>query len=177
MRPRTADELTAPNRVARLAGMTNPNTTPKYLRQFAREHYVADALKMLYDTMQGTKKFDVATMSGAIVQVAASPTARINAARALVDAGLGKEGFETGDGAVPGVIALPELELHPGDEIPARFRVSGGDVLEVVEELVEEGERDGTRDEPPAPIAEVETVDPAVLRSVLARRPKGAARG
>lgn len=170
MRPRTHADLLAPDRVARLAGMVNPNTTPKYLRQFTRENYVSDALKMLHETMNGTQKFDVATLGGQIVQVAASPSVRVKAAVALVEAGLGKEGFETGDGAIPGVIALPELQLHPGDEIPAQYETADGMVLDVVEEEIEGAEREGAHDVAPPPIAEVETVNPAVVREVLARR-------
>lgn len=170
MRPRTQEEILGSERVARLAGVLNPNSTPKYLRQFARENYVSEAMKFLYDTMRGVQKFEIATMEGKIVSVSASPTVRTNAARALVETGLGKEGFETGDGTIPGVIALPPLELHPG-ESPMR-QLANAIASQALEFYVEEIEAtDGSaQDEAPVPVRDVEVVNPNVVASVLARR-------
>lgn len=170
MRPRTQEEILGSERVTRLAGVLNPNSTPKYLRQFARENYVSDAMKFLYDTMRGVQTFQIATAEGDIITVAASPTVRTNAARALVETGLGKEGFETGDGTIPGVIALPPLELHPG-ETPMRQLANAiaSQALEYYAEEIDATQGD-SEDRPPAPVREVEVVNPNVVRDVLARR-------
>lgn len=111
MRPRTPRQLQAPERIAALS--VSPQSTPRAIREWIRQHYVSQAITRLYEMGMGITTFDVPTAVGSVVNVPASPSVQRAALAEVVRYGLPQQlGLVDGDGNdARGVIALPALEL------------------------------------------------------------------
>jgi hypothetical protein len=85
----------------------------KVIREFVRGHLVLPVLRRMYGIGMGTVKFEVPTMVGTVVQVAAPASVQRQALKDLLALGLPPQAspHDSGDDAHPGVLALGELEL------------------------------------------------------------------
>lgn len=100
------------------------------VRDWVRSALVPDAVKRLFDIGMGVTRFDVPTMAGNTVNVAAPSSVQVRALQGVVAIGVPQQLGLTDDAdPVPGVLAVGEWELaaardevHPGD---AR-RLTGG---------------------------------------------------
>lgn len=166
-----------------------------FVRDWVRSALVPDAVKRLFDIGMGVTRFDVPTMAGNTVNVAAPSSVQVRALQGVVAIGVPQQLGLTDDAdPVPGVLAVGEWELaaardevHPSDtrrltggiEVPERTEPDDcGDVLhsyqppEGHEVVVVEDEdshvTNDTRAEMPPPPVDVDRN--TLAREFLARR-------
>lgn len=146
MRPRTQEELQSPERLARLAA--SGQTTPRVVREWVRKHHVAQAVERLYEIGMGSVKFEVASVEKdgkvEVISVEATPAVQRAALADIIRIGVPQQvGISDDDGnTVPGVIALPLLEMSAVQAAAHRQRQLGPGEPGEEREGVEPGEAD-----------------------------------
>lgn len=112
MRQRSAAELNDPARLERLR--TNPYSQPRILRDALRELLAETGVDVIRDTLTAPPD-------------AVTPADRLRALELAYKYGIGTQtGFVDGDGeSIPGVIALPALEMNAVQADKAPLRIVG----------------------------------------------------
>ena len=150
--------------------MNNPAQMPSYFRKLVREQMAAPALERLRQTAMGELTFKRPMIVNKVVEIVECEASEVTQRQALVDllniALPRQAGFVDDDGNnQTGVIILPPLDDDNSGAPGARY--------EVVEEEVSDSfdARRENRDE--ASEAIEETVPPAVVARILAKRRNG----
>lgn len=153
---------------ATVAATPNATRTPRWVREYVREHMLPNIVQRLYEIGMGTTRFEQATMVGKVVKVPASPAVQVRALDSLKLLGVPQQlGLADEEGnTVPGVLVMPPLELEATRDIAHGAMRGGTSGLEYVEE--DEAHEEGINaDTAPAPIEN--TVHPTLVRRVRAR--------
>lgn len=110
-RPGVLDRVAA-DTVADISGQFGLHTA-KLIRDWTRSVLGVHALKRLFDIGMGVAEFDVPTMTGRVVTVPASAGVQVKALATIVAVGVPRQlGIvDQGDGELPGVFVLGELDL------------------------------------------------------------------
>lgn len=141
-------------------GTPNPTRTPRWMREYVREHLLPAVVDRLYTIGMGVTRFEVVTMTGKKVRVPASPAVQVRALDSLKQLGIPTQvGISDDDGiSLPGVIVLPPLD-------PTEAVNMAADAVEYIDEDVHP-----TTSTPDTPPATDSTVSPAVVQRIRARR-------
>lgn len=147
--------------------MNNPAQMPSYFRKLVREQMAAPALERLRQTAMGELVFKRPMIVNKVVEIIECAASEVTQRQALVDllniALPRQAGFVDDEGNnQTGVIILPPLDDDYSATLGARY--------EIVEEEVSPFSTEHREDREEASEYLEETVDPAIVAQILARR-------
>ena len=127
MRPRKPDRQSMH---ATVAATPNATRTPRWVREYVREHMLPNIVQRLYEIGMGTTRFEQATMVGKVVKVPASPAVQVRALDSLKLLGVPQQ-LGLAALRLPADLGKPVVPL-----VPAQLEVGQADVV------LQAGERD-----------------------------------